>query len=100
MNCPKCGNPIKAVFVRAPFKCKNCGSLLSSNINTFIGTVGFVFFILIVLNSLISYWLFGYSSLVALLSNIAVAIEITIFYLYLLPKKIRVSKKIKVSEKI
>lgn len=89
MNCPKCGNIINAASVRSEFKCKNCGCLLSSNLNEFIGTVGFVFLFLIVLNSLIFYWLFGYSSLITLFSNIAVAIEITIFYLYLLPRKVK-----------
>ena len=94
MNCPKCGNPIKAASVRAQFKCKNCGSLLSSNLNEFIGTVGFVFLFLILLNSLIFYWLFGYSSLVNLFSNFAVVIEIIIFYLYMLPRKVKFNEKI------
>ena len=94
MNCPKCGNPIKAVSVRAEFQCKHCESRLSSNLNEFIGTVGAVFFFLILLNSLIFYWLFGYGNLIALFSNLAVAIEIVIFYFYLLPRKVKFSEKI------
>ena len=94
MKCPECGNPIKAASVRAKFQCKHCGSQLTSNLNEFIGIVGIVFFALIILNSFICYWLFGYGKLVVLFSNIAVAIEITIFYIYLLPRKVKFSKKI------
>ena len=94
MNCPKCGNLINSFSVRALFKCKHCGCLLSSNLNEFIGTVGFIFLSLIVLNSLFFYWLFGYSSLATLFSSIAVAIEIVIYYLYLLPGKVRLNEHI------
>ena len=94
MNCPKCGNQISIVTVRAEFQCKHCGKLLVSNLNEFIGTVGIVFLFLIVANSLIFFWVFGFSNFVSLLANIAVAFEISIYYSYLLPKKVRFNEKV------
>ena len=68
--------------------------LLSSNLKEFIGIVGVVFLFLILFNSLIFYWLFGYSNFISLFSNLSVALEITIFYWYLLPRKVKFSEKI------
>jgi hypothetical protein len=94
MNCPKCGSPISVVSVRAEFQCKHCGKLLVSNLNEFVGTVGIVFFLLILSNSLFFFWVFGFSNFIALLSNIAVAIEISIYYSYLLPRKVKFNEKV------
>jgi hypothetical protein len=92
MNCPKCGNKISISSIRAAFKCKHCGQLLASNFNEIIAIVGIVFLILILINSLAFYSLFGFTKLVTLISNLAVAVEIVAFYIFLIPRKVQLNE--------
>jgi low affinity Fe/Cu permease len=90
--CPKCGGQIGIASIRPAFACNRCGQHLASNFGEIIAVVGIVFFLLILVNSLAFYWLFGFSKLVTLIANLLVAIETVAFYIFLFRRKIQLKE--------
>jgi low affinity Fe/Cu permease len=92
ISCPKCRSQIGVVSIRPVFACRHCGQRLTSNFNEIIPLVGIVFFVLILVNSLVFGWLFGFTKLVMLAANLAVAIETVAFFIFLFRRKTQLNE--------
>ncbi len=87
--CPKCGSQIGIASIKSEFVCSHCNQHLTSNFNEILAVVGIVFLLLILVNSVAFYGLFGFSKLVTLGANLLVALETAVFYVFWIGRKIQ-----------